>query len=256
MRWSGISDQLRTIRLRWACPKEARLAAFVDQAAGSADEAPIMHHLARCEDCRSQVAFLARMQRPAPEMQVPAAWLRRVEAITAGEAKVSPMRRWVPVALVAAAAIVIAAMLLRQLSPVPSRPVQATTPTSQPQVAASAAPAPKLFTKGKQREREVFRNSNPAVSLRITIPAQGSRIAPGSSIRWQSIENGMYYEAQLLSADGELLWKAKVEATQTALPADLVVPDKRKCFLVVRAYLPDGKTVESGAVHVVLQPRS
>jgi hypothetical protein len=256
MRWSGISDQLRMIRMRWACPNEARLAAFVDQAAGSADEAPIMRHLARCEDCRSQVGFLARMQRPAPEMEVPAAWLGRVKAITASEGKAWRMRRWVPVALVAAAAILIAAMLLRPPSPVSQRPAQATTPTSQPQVAASAAPAPKLFTKGKQRDREVFRNSNTAVSLRITNPAQGSRIAPGSSIRWQSIENSMYYEAQLLSADGELLWKAKVEAPQTALPADIAVPAERKCFLIVRAYLPDGKTVESDAVRVVLQPRS
>jgi len=196
------------------------------------------------------------MECSAAEMQVPTAWLRRVEAITAGRAKASPMRRWVPVALVAAAAVVIAVMLLRLLSPIPPPSVSATTPTPQPQVAASAAPAPKLFTKGKQREREVVRNSNPAVSLQITTPAQGSRVAPGSSIRWHSIENSMYYEAQLLSADGELLWKAKVEAAQTALPADFAVPAERKCFLVVRAYLPDGKTVESGAVRVVLQPRS
>jgi hypothetical protein len=102
----------------------------------------------------------------------------------------------------------------------------------------------------------VVRNGSLAVSLRIITPADGSRIAPGSSIHWHSIENSMYYEAQLMSADGELLWKAKVEADQAAFPADIAVPAEQKCFLVVRAYLPDGKTVESGAVRVFLQPRS
>jgi len=193
------------------------------------------------------------MQRPAAEMQVPTAWLRRGEAITAGEAEAPPRRKWVPVALVAAAAVVIAAMLMEPRSPVPPPSVQVTTPTPQPQVAASAAPAPRPFTKEKQSEREVLRNSNPAVSFRITTPAQGSRIAPGSSIRWQSIENSMYYEAQLLSEDGELLWKAKVETAQTALPANIEVPAERKYFLLVHAYLPDGKTVESGVVQVFLQ---
>jgi hypothetical protein len=102
----------------------------------------------------------------------------------------------------------------------------------------------------------VVRKISPANSLQIASPAEGSHIAPGSSIRWNSIGNSMYYEARLLSADGEVLWSTKVEAAQTALPADIAVPAERKCFLVIRAYLPDGKTVESGARRLFLQPRS
>lgn len=255
MRWSVISDQLRTIRSLGSCPDVARLAAFVDQAAG-ADEAPIVHHLARCQDCRAQIAFLMRMQRSAPEMQVPSAWLRKVEAITADPAKASPMRSWVPIGVLAVVAVVVAVMLVRPLSHVSAPPVRVTTPTQQPQVVASAAPAPRPFTTDRKKEREVVRGSKPAVSLRITAPAEGSHIAPGSNIRWHGVENSMFYEVNLLSADGELLWKAKVEAAQADLPADIAIPTERKCFLLIRAYLPDGETVESGPVGVVLQPRS
>lgn len=255
MRWSGISEQFRTIRSKWGCPDDAQLAGFVDQGLDSAGEASIVQHLARCAECRSQIAFLERMQRMDGESHLPATWLSRVEAITARDAKASTIRKWVPATGIALAAVIITAILLRSTS-VPPRTIQTTAPIAQPQVIASAAAPPQALGAERKHDRDVVRKAGPDNSLQIASPTADSHIAPGGAIRWRSVENSMYYEVRLLSADGEVLWIAKVEASQTALPVDIRVPAERKCFLIIRAFLADGKTVESEAIRLFLQPRS
>lgn len=255
MRWSEISEQLRTIRSQWSCPDEVKLAGFVDHSLDRAGEASIMQHLVGCAACRSQVAFLTRMLRLGAEPDVPAAWLLRVEAITARKAEASMNRKWVPLTGIALAAVAITAIVLRSTS-VPSRPMEANAPIAQPQVIASAAAPQALGGVGRKHDRDVVRKVSPGNSLEIAFPAENSHIAPGSAIRWHSVEGSMYYEAQLLGADGEVLWTAKVEAAETTLPADIGVRAEQKCFLIIRAFLADGKTVESDAIRLILQPRS
>jgi len=52
----------------------------------------------------------------------------------------------------------------------------------------------------------------------------------------------------MVTAEGDLVWEARVEGTQARLPEDVQLAAGEKYFVWVRAHLPEGKTVQSKVV--------
>jgi hypothetical protein len=89
----------------------------------------------------------------------------------------------------------------------------------------------------------------PAILPDLLFPQEGSGIAPEElKFSWQAVEQSVFYEIRLVTADGSLMWEKRLEATSVRLPADVRVADGRKYFVWVRAYLPEGKTLKSSTV--------
>ncbi len=253
---SSLIDRVRAL-CGLGCPGETDLAAFVDGAFREESRRHrIEHHLAVCGACRSQVGFLVRMQRPDAETQPPSEWIAQVDSIARTRARSSQGWRWTAAAVAVTALIAMAALLLVR-KPHPTQPSLSRAGEGEvvahPPVVATyrpESPPQPLRRPGS----EVVRRPAGSLSIAVLSPAEGSRVSAGSAIQWKPVEGALYYHLKLLSADGGLLREQKAEGPAGSIPADLAIPAGSKFFLVIHAYLPNGKTVASPVVSLKLFP--
>jgi hypothetical protein len=247
-------DLLRLLRARksgqgqrsWRCPDEADLAAYVDARLADRAQRRLEAHLADCVFCLDRVVFLLRRE-VSPEPEVPPGLLARARDLGADgkEARWWAEWRWRTAAAAAACVVLGVFIWLRQPSP-PSVPF-AGSPTPSVGVSPPAAPAATAVPSAPPR---VVRNGRRAsVALRLLFPREGA-IVPreGSDFRWTEVRGCLFYEIRLMTGEGDLVWEARVEATQTRIPANVQLAPGGKYFVSVRAYLPEGKTLPAGVV--------
>jgi hypothetical protein len=66
--------------------------------------------------------------------------------------------------------------------------------------------------------------------------------------RWRQVPRSLFYDVRLATAEGDLVWEGQATVTSLRPPGDLQLEGGRKYFVWVRAYLPEGKTVQSRAL--------
>jgi len=90
----------------------------------------------------------------------------------------------------------------------------------------------------------------PAAALpEVLSPRQGSVAAPGGvEIRWTDVPRSLYYEVQLTTDEGSLVWEGRSELSSLRLPAGVSLLPGRTYYVSVRAYLPEGKSLKSPVV--------
>jgi len=87
--------------------------------------------------------------------------------------------------------------------------------------------------------------------LSILFPAEGATIDSSEpEFRWSGVDQSLYYEIQVLSDNGDILWEGQTENTQLQLPPEFALDHNTNYFVWVRVYLPDGKTIKSKAVAI------
>lgn len=232
-------------RRSWACPDESLLAAYVD---GHLDSPARQHaetHVADCSYCLRQVAFLVRTESPQALAEVPHTLLAQARALVASD-EATRLRlawRWGAVAAVAASAAIGAALWLGRPGKL-STPTQ--TPIPPPAQVVSPLPAivPPSVTPNLMRS-----GSRGAVLPQVLSPRDGSVVSGDQlEVRWKEIPKTLFYEIRVVTAEGDLVWEGRTEATKARLPQEVQLQPGQKYFIWVRAHLPEGKTVQSRAV--------
>jgi hypothetical protein len=163
---------------------------------------------------------------------------------------------WATATFAIASAAVVAAVLLwshqaPQLRSVVFGPQMAPPPA--PAVALAAIPSRPIGTRGTP---DILRSKQLGRELVVLTPLQESSVGRVSVIRWQVIEHAVYYDVRLLSADGDVLWREQVDTDHATVPSHVALVPGSQYFVLVRAYLADGKTVDSRAVGFKVLPRS
>lgn len=210
------------------CPEDAEIAALVDEALGFEKAQRIRSHVAGCDFCMARVGFLARL-RDLPKADAPAealthpSLLNRVRRLPDGERTASrPRWRW---AAAAAAALVLVVLSVAQWENVQSL---------------GEAPS------------EVRNGAALLSSPTILWPQEGLVISPVQlkqrEFSWTPVVGATFYEILLVTADGERVWNSRVETERTRIPAQIEVAAGQEFFVWVRAYLPGGKSLQSGIV--------
>lgn len=172
------------------CLDEDSLAAMVEGALPEDARAKAVAHLSACEPCRKAVASVARALAD-PEV---AAGIRAVEKSTDPR-----YRRLVPVALVAAAAVLL-------LLIVPRKVEDPRSPHRAPPITASPAPS--------------------ALS-----PV--GRVSETAQLRWTAVSGADRYRVTLFDPDGSLIYEAEVADTSVTLPRSVpLVPDRTYAWRV------------------------
>ena len=244
----------------WRCPDEAQLAAFVEGRLAAKDQTKLESHLSDCAACLDQVSFLARRNSSA-DMPVAPHLLSRARRLVDAETPAwrTPIVRWATMAA-AAASIVVAVGLFRlqtpqappaslepgPVAPDPQSVPAAAAPVSPPQAVAAppdAQPAP--------RPGRILRSpANAPAQFQFLFPTEGAILsALDPEIRWPAVPGAAYYEAQVVTDEGNVAWSARTGATSVRLPGDgASLQTGKKYFVWIRAYLTGGGTVKSAAV--------
>ena len=220
-------------RRRWGCPGEAEIAAYADHATTAKDKDRIEAHLADCESCLSQVAFLARIKEAEPPATVPGPLLSRARDLVGSRARVVLIPAWGRVAAAAACLVVAVTVSVRY-----SRLHNLSSGTN--------APAPAGMPRMDPGD---VRGGARDASLAVVFPEPESAVARKDlQFRWKTVDGAFDYEVRLLTAEGDLVWERRTEGNSIKLPSEVRVATGHRYYLLIRADLPQGKTVESRAV--------
>jgi anti-sigma factor RsiW len=263
------------------CPEESILAAYADGLLPEPDRAELESHLADCESCQGQIAFLASLPE-SPAATVPADAVARARALVPDPpAGWRPLvLRWAPAAA-CLACIAIVVVSVRgpgtALHAPASSPRSVTSPSAEspmpeasslnpeaqrrPSTAPGATlsePRPQSGVESKGRTLEAggripeasVRRSAPVVSQpSVIFPADAATIAPRDlEVRWRPVPASRYYEISIVTDEGSVVWQGRLEGTSTRLPAGTRLDAGAKYFVWVKAFLAGGESVKSATV--------
>ena len=232
-------------RMGWRCPDDATLAAYVDGATAEEEKEVLLSHLANCDACTVRVGFLVRLRREDKHLPaVPAALLTKVRNLVPLRAPKMPTRWWWASAALATAAMIAFAVIILPPAHAPV-PVKAKPEVAEVHPESVLPPISPLHQVPDTAVRKLAPPSLPS----ILSPSPNAELSTGSQVvRWASYPGSLYYDIRLAGQDGDLLWQQRVNGTQVTLPASLKLDKGKTYFLWVRAYLRDGKSLQSRAV--------
>jgi hypothetical protein len=262
------------------CPDEALLSAYVELEVSDEQRAKVEAHLADCEACLGQVAFLVRQRADLGAPVVPGAVARARDLVAL------PPRSWRPLvlrwgaALVGVAAVAVAAALVFRspeapqglpVTPVhdglPAASAPASLPEPAPVQAVAGSPAPLKVTAPEAGSRKpeagvaapratppepaptVRRSSSPAPTLAVLSPVEAATLVRKDlEFRWHAVPRSLYYEINVVTEDGNLVYQARVEETTARLPDGTTLEPGVKYFVWIKAFLAGGELVKSATV--------
>jgi len=231
----------------WKCPREGRMAAFADGQIEESLRVKIERHLASCEHCRQRVAFLVRSEAGAGDVEVPADLVSRAKGLVAEKPPPAFGWGWRWGAVTAVVTMLVLVVTLRVDRP-ETLPIAPPAPTA-PLVEVTPSPAVPVQPKAARPERVVRNTDRRGPLPEILFPRDGS-ILPGplTEIRWKGVAGAIFYEVQMVTAEGNIVWEGRTESTRLAVSIKRAPAPVGKHFIWVRAHLPDGKTARSSVV--------
>jgi len=212
---------------RAGCLDEASLAALVDGGLPDAERVELEGHLADCGWCVRRLALLASL---VEEEAVPEPLSTGVRAAARRSFEVR-RRRFVPARWAAAAAIValVSGGLGWQLAELRHRPPEA------------------------PRVRDSQRVVDEHTGIDLLSPAGTTlTLDAGRRVHWTAVPGSLSYTVSLSGSDGIPLWEGESQGTEIRLPGALALEPGTIYYVQVRAHLPDGRTLRSGHIELVL----
>ncbi len=250
------------------CPDEALLSAYADHRIPDDKRATLEAHLADCEACLGQVAFLAR--RPAEDAApvMPGAMARARDFVAPAPKRWRQLvLRWgATAACMASVVLVVIAVLRPGATPQaptakPGLPAASASPAqAAPEpVAAPSVAAPQVARRPSQAvpSPPTVRNSAPSANaLSVVAPPENATLSRKDlEFRWQGVQGSLYYEISLMTDEGTVVWQGRADGTSARLPDGQRLEAGARYFVRVRAHLAGGETIKSAAVSFHLKGR-
>jgi len=209
-----------------ACPDEGWIAGYVDEGLNAAARGELERHLADCGHCLALVGLLSRERHASAAESVPSPVLAQASA---REPQAPPQRRWRSAPQWAAAAVVVLAVpLLVQIGRNLDRGAEG---QGRPAPVATRAPAP---------EADV---------LQVLAPRAGTAVeSQHAQFRWTAVAGSPYYDVRIVTDDGAVVVRQRVDGTAWQLPDPLQLQPGAEYFVHVDAYPSGDKTVSSDHV--------
>lgn len=248
----------------WSCPDDVQLASYVAQGLSSSERDAVEAHVADCDFCLNQVAFLTQSAAWHNSEEVPSDLLAEArKLVTSKPTKVSSWPwRWAAASAAFACLIVLVAIVLQrstresrpgenlvaqqtQSEPVASRGVvPERTPLRAEPTQSNQAP------KSKPSEpREVRGTTTEELLPKLVSPRNGGVVRRDNlELRWTPVTEAIFYDVLITSAAGDVVFEKQTEDTTLKLGSSPPLISGAKYFVTVRAHLRLGKTVKSSVV--------
>jgi hypothetical protein len=248
------------VRRGWRCPDELQLTAYVERQLTGPVHDSIEGHLADCEFCRDQVAFLAQAADWTMSEEIPGIALRKARDLVTP--KSGHLRVWGWRWAVAGAAAVsfvllvtfIALRFQRQKVNAPSEPLLAQQ--HQPELApiletrpAIARPSPKRSIEQPRSAQpvapETRRENQPRLPI-VVFPGDGATVGKSEiDIRWKPFADADFYDVRVVTTEGNLVFEGSTGDTHLRISDDSQLHRGAKYLVSVRAHLRQGTSVKS-----------
>ena len=229
----------------WRCLNETTLAAFADGQLEGKARIKAESHLAACSHCRAQLSDLVALASLEALPQVPPDLLVQARELAASQPRLLTARVWQWSVVASALAVVLLVVTVQRRQPA-SMPGPLTPVT--PQIEESSSPSPPKVPEAVPRpDRSRSFNAKSAIPTLLS-PQEGTMLASKQSeFRWTGVPGALFYEVEVLTVDGNIVWTGRAQGTQVAIPKQAALK-QGKYFVWVRAHLADGKTRKSQAV--------
>ena len=250
----------------WRCPDETKLAAYVAQGLSGSARKSVEAHLADCDFCLSQVAFLTHSADWVNADAVPAHMLSGARRLVTREPRkvINLGWRWaVSAAAVACFALffVLVALQLRkqpsvssnagpliaQVSPEPVASPQLTVAyPALPSESARPVPSPKT----RLTETPIVRGKTVDDLLpKLISPHDGAVVRREDlEFHWEPVSEAVFYEVRIMSAEGNLVFAGQTENTILKPGSTAPLVPGQKYYATIRAHLRQGKAAKSTLV--------
>ena len=204
------------------CLPSATLAGYLDRELGEGERAVAEAHLADCDYCLGQVAALSRSREDRQSAGVPASIREAAERLAGGPPQSRPaVPRWAMAAVVVLAVGLFGVLLAPRGGPEPD-----------------------------PGERQTRYAEQPSLQPTLLAPPEGSVIRPLEQVfRWSEVPGSLFYDVRLVSPDGDLLLRERVEDTRWLIPEAVALQPGEEYYVRIDAYLSDAKYLSSE--HVV-----
>ncbi|HLY62104.1 MAG TPA: zf-HC2 domain-containing protein [Terriglobia bacterium] len=242
------SRQTRLGQRRWGCLDETQIAAYADHQVTEGEKQRAEAHLADCDYCLDQLAFLIRMRSADLPESVPEPLLSQARKLKRTPAKSERNTVWVWGKFVAATAVVclilITAISLRQ-----PRKVSIITQSQVPIVQPATAPLQIVPTTPSNQAPTVRGGKKSQFTITVISPAPGGAPTAGMvELRWPPQARALDYVVIALTPDGDEIWREKTIAPSVRITSDANLQPGHKYFVTVQAFLMEGKSVQSDPV--------
>jgi hypothetical protein len=239
---------------RWNCLNEEQIAAYANQRLPEAQKQSIEAHLANCDYCLGQLAFLAKAAHAQLPEDVPAYLLSRGLEVARPKAGAHAGFGWrwraaISVAAAAACVLIVSVVTLRE----PTRQVPVAKPSTNTQV----APAEEHSAHPPQERAPSVRSATRPASLpNLLFPRRGMTISrEGLEFRWDAVPGARYYDLTVANADGDLVWNSQTDKNFVKAPSGVNFPAGTQYFVWVQAHFSRGKTIRSETVAFTISGR-
>jgi anti-sigma factor RsiW len=231
------------------CPDEQRLAEYADRQLIGDERHAVERHLATCDTCAEQVAFLVSV--PAQNEPVPYELLRKALALGKAQGK-GAFATWKPVAVGAFALLLLVAVLSwRIIEPQAVRKGASSETTilkQSPFVAQNQVSSPTPLP-----DHDAVRGSSSA-DARFLFPLPGSVVDPATLVfRWKPVTDAQFYEVELVSDDGSVIWQQRVQSASTPLPTSVHLIKGKTYFVRLRVHSVRGSVEQTKAVGFIIE---
>lgn len=240
---------------RWGCLDESQIAAYADHQISGREKGRAEAHLGDCDYCLEQVGFAVRMQRAEMPESAPDSLLLRARKLASSKARAEGRTLWawgkIAAASAAACAVLVTVLSLRQ-SPTAPTGVQRQVPmprtVQRPTPAAPVVPA--------EQHSVVRGGQKPAFAPAVVTTAAGNGSAANRiGFRWQPVSGAADYQVIVQTPDGDQAWEQRTTATSIELPGSVSLEAGQKYFVTIRAYLAEGKSIQSAPASFTLGRR-
>lgn len=205
------------------CLVTEHLAAYLDGSLRGEHRKTAKVHLADCSHCLDRASAIVRSEDES-DFSIPARLLQKAETLPPGR-DIRRIPRW---AAAAVAALAVGLMLQQPL------PVREGSVQSEP--------------------RQVRYSDRNALQPQVLAPEDGSVIYPSEQIfRWTEVPGSLFYDVRLVSSDGDLLVRERVQDTRWLIPHSMGLEEGQEYYVRVDAWLNDSKFLSSE--HVVFMIR-
>ena len=230
------------------CPTEQQLAEYADQQAIGPERHAIERHLAHCDKCLRQVGFLVR-EGSRPTELVPEELVAKAIALGKQSARKTAFPwQWATVAA-AGVSVVLLVMLWTPRFNQPARTIEQQPSAAQPPVIAQTAkpPLPNAETGAR-----IVRGNNDVPDSRLLSPRPGQTVdAQELTLRWQSVAGVLFYEVQVLSDAGDILWETRCHSTSIKMPPNVHLIKGKTYYARLRVHTANGSVEQSKPVDFV-----